>query len=345
MLKQSSLILFISLAFIGCKDPASMKPKDGPAQVTTTKPFQKEYIAETTFNGVVESPRIIQIKNRTEGFIEKQYYKDGSYVKQNQPLYKIDSKPLQTELEYAKAQFNSLKIEIDNLNNILTKTELSFKSGGASKQEYETAKSNFEKAKANLNMLQASINKIKLNISYTTIVSPVNGFIEKSQQNQGSFVNVSTQFLTNIYTTDKLHFTVMLPIDNKTKNTKVSINNEEYNATLDFCDPMTEQSSGLVKCRYEFKANKQIEINSLGKIILKQAATGLFIPQSALIQNNNGKSVYIFNKDKAIATPIKTGSWDKKDIQVLSGINKSDEIIINGIANIKDNGKVTKETK
>lgn len=345
MLKQSSLILFIAISFIGCKDAASMKPKDGPAQVTTTKPFQKEYISETTFNGVVESPRIIQIKNRTEGFIEKQYYKDGSYVKKGQPLYKIDSKPLETELEYSLAQVGSLKIDIENLNNIYSKTELSFKIGGASKQELETAKANLDKAKANLNMIKATINKIKLNLSFTVITAPVNGFVEKSQQNEGSYVNLSTQFLTNIYTTNNLHFTVMIPIDNKIKEAKVSINNEEYNASLDFCDPMTEQSSGLVKCRYKFEPTKQIEINSLGKISFKQNSTGLFIPQSALIQNNDGKSVFIYNKDKAISTPIKTGAWDNKDIQVLSGINKSDEVIINGIANIKDNGKVTKEVK
>lgn len=342
-MKRLSVLLFVAISFVGCKGGGSMKPKDGPALISTTMPFEKSYEVETTYNGMVESPKIIQIKNRIDGYIEKQYFKDGSYVYKGDKLYKIDTKPLQAELDYSSAQLKLAKTEISNLEKISSKMELSYKSGGVSKQDYETSISNLEKAKSNGEMIKATMNKIKLNLSYSLITAPANGFIEKSQQNEGSFVSQSTPYLTNIYTNDYLQFTVMLPIDNRIQETKVSVNNEDFNAHIDFCDPMTEQSSGLVKCRYLFTSMKQIPINSIGKISLINKGKGLFIPQTALVQNSDGKSVFIFDKNKAISKPVKTGVWDKKDIQILSGINKSDEIIINGIANIKDNGKVTKK--
>ena len=339
-MKKYIIYTAIATTFLGCNQTNNFAKHDA-VKIDTDYLKELEYEKSTTYNGFIESPKVIQIKNRIDGFLEKQYYKDGSFVKKGDLLFKIDNKQYLNDLDYAKSQLKTSELEMENLKNIYLKSESSFRIGGLSKQEYETAKSNFEKSKSGIDTLKVNIEKLKLNLSYTNIYSPINGFAEKSQQNEGTYLNLSTPYLTNIYATDKLYFAVMIPYQNKVIDANIEINNQKYDGKLSFCDPMTD-SSGLTKCRYEFKPKTKIEINALGKIYLKEKATGLFIDQRALIQGKKGKSVYIVKNNRAIETEIKTGIWNGGDIEILDGLNIKDKIIVNGISNVNNNSVVGK---
>lgn len=348
-MKKEIILLSIStiLLLTGCKPDMSKMKKDETALVSTATPFEKEFNKEIEFNGIVEAPKTIEIKNRTAGFIQKQYFKDGSYVKKGDLLYKMDDRELKTELSYAKAQLAVAEQESINLSSIYDKTQNAYKIGGVSKQELETSLTNLMKAKANMNMIKANIEKINLSISFTNITATESGYIERSKQNEGSYVSISSEPLTSIYMTNNLHFTAMIPATEKTfDSNQIEINGIKTKGSLDYCDPTTDLSSGLVKCRFKFQTKEKIEINSIGKIKFETKAKGLFIPQSALVQTTEGKSVYLYSsKNIATAQKIKTGVWSGTDIEIISGLTDSSEVITNGIANVRDQGPVKKGNK
>lgn len=338
---MKTIFLFLPILILSGCGMGMKEKKEEPVLITTTKPIEKRIQIEEKFNGIIESSKTIQIKNRTEGFLQKQYYKDGALVKKGDILYKIDDKPLKTDLNYAQAQLTNTIIDINNAKSIYEKTKNSYEIGGASQQDVENSKTNLEKLIASSEMIKANIQKIKLNISYTEIKAPDSGYLEKSQIQEGSFVNLSTPYLTNLYSNNSLYFTVNLPKESILKTGKISVYNKEYNSKLKFCEPKTNDS-GLIKCSYEFSTKDKIELNSLGQISFQKEKNGLFIPQTALIQSSEGKSVYKIEKDTAYSTTIKTGVWYKEDIEIVSGLSKDDEIAINGISNLRNEAKITK---
>jgi membrane fusion protein, multidrug efflux system len=349
MMKIKNIVLstVLSLFILGCgESPAEMMKKkmNEPVSVEVENPIKRTVMSKEEFNGVVEPVQIIQIKNRIDGFIEKQYFKDGQYVKNGQLLYKIDSRILNAELENLNAQLTIAKVNLENLTSIHNKIDNSYKIGGSSLQEKEISMANINKEKANIQLINANIKKSKLNLSFTNIYSPVNGKIEKSQFNSGSYVTAGGVTLTNIYETDKLHFTVELPSDKEEiKSGFVNLKNTKMVADLDYCDPAANISSGMIKCRYLFNSiNYNIPINLIGKIYFNQEQKeGLYIKQSALIQNKSDKSVYINKNNIAVMKNVKTNTWTEDGyVEVLEGIKIEDEVIVNGVANLKKDSKI-----
>jgi RND family efflux transporter MFP subunit len=345
---KQMILLSITAAVLltGCKPDMSKMKRDETALVSTGTPFIKKYVSETEYTGIVESPKVIEIRSRVPGFIEHQYFKDGSFVKAGDKLYKIDNKQTEADLTYAKAQLDQAVAEEQNMISISKKIDAAVKIGAVSKQDQETAAVNMNKATAMVKMNRASIEKLKLNMDYSTIVAPSSGYIEKSKSNEGAYVSVPSEPLTNIFTTKFLYLSVMVPMSEKEwSNNTISINDKKSKGILDYCDPMADTSSGLVKCRFKFESATPVAINSLGKIKFKVEKEGMFIPQTALVQNADGKSVYLYAGKKALSRKITTGVWSEGNIQVLSGVSMKTEIIINGVANVRNEGPIKKAAK
>jgi multidrug efflux system membrane fusion protein len=316
-----------------------LQQKPDATHVDISKPIVKTVNVDVFFPGVVESPKIVQIKNRVDGFLDHQYFKDGSLVNKGALLYELDSRPIEADLNSANAQLKSNIADRDNLKIISDRLEKSFKVGGSSEQEYDSAKTNLAKAEAGVDMAKANISKLKLNLSYTKIYAPSSGYIDKSLQNEGSYI--SQTLLTNIYSSDNLYFSVMLPQEYKNINqADVIVSNNTIKSNLDYCEPAVDQSSNLVKCRYIFKPISKIEINSLGKINLQVKKSGMFIKQTALLQGSKGKTVYVAKDNIAEERNIVTGQWNSNEIEVISGLNMNDDIVVNGISNLKNKSSI-----
>lgn len=331
---------FVVVFMVGCTEEQPKK-KDEVFNVEIGKPAQKVVNKSIEYHGNVESPKVVQVKNRIDGFLDKQYFNDGSYVKSGQLLYKIDDKMLKTELASLTAQLKQTTLNLENLETIKKRNEKLFAANVRNQQEVEASVLAYEKEKYALEIIKANIEKVNTNISYTNITAPISWYIEKSSFNEGAFVPSSGTYLTNIYQANPLFFSALIPSQNqKFEKTTIEFDDMNISAKLSYCDPSVDLTSGLLKCRFEFTANKPIKINTLGKIKLATKTTTIFIPQKALVQSKNGKAVYLLQDGKAVLKTITIGDWDKTDIEVISGLTIDDTIITEGIANLRDNASV-----
>jgi membrane fusion protein, multidrug efflux system len=341
MIKIYPFIILIAFLFVGCESKQNEKKPEQIVNITVTNPTIKGSQKEFEVNGLVESPKIIQIKNRVDGFIENQYFQDGSFVKAGDMLYKIDDRKLKNELTSLNSSLLQSKLNLANLEKTKNRIEKLVKVGGATEQELDNATMLVEKEKAISSSFEAQISKLKLDISFAIIKAPISGYIEKSQQQVGSYVTAGGTLLTQIYSSHPLYFTVMLPShQDKPKKSTIEVGDIKYDGDLKYCDPMAD-GSGMVKCRYEFSPKTKITIGTIGKFIYKDALKdGLFIPQECLVQGSKGRSVYVIKNNIAYMTKIETGIWNGSDIEVINGVAKDDVIAQVGIVNLKDKAKV-----
>jgi len=97
MKKTHSLNLAIALAIaltaIGCKKQTAPAPPPPIVQVETVKASDMPVSAE--FIGHLDSPQNVEVRARVEAFVEKMLFIEGTEVKEGDPLFLLDKKPLQ----------------------------------------------------------------------------------------------------------------------------------------------------------------------------------------------------------------------------------------------------------
>jgi RND family efflux transporter MFP subunit len=335
------VFLGVLVFFVGCSDVKKEEKKPEVVNVSVTKPLQQNIQKSVEFHGNVESPKVVQIKNRIDGFLDKQYFRDGEFIKAGQMLYKIDDKILKTELASLNAQLKQGEVNLANLKTIKERNEKMLAVNARSQQDIDNSVTTYEQQKYALEIIKANIDKVQTNLSYTYIKAPISGYIEKSQFNEGAYVPASGTFLTNIYQSSPLYFLASIPPQNQ-NNEKVLIEFDEFNTTakLAFCDPSVDLTSGLLKCRFEFQTNKKIPINTFGKIKILTKKEAMFIPQTAISQGKSSKIVFVVKGDKAIMKNVVLGDWSGDMIEVVSGLQFDDVVVTDGIANLRDKATV-----
>jgi hypothetical protein len=71
-----------------------------------------------------------------------------------------------------------------------------------------------------------------------------------------------------------------------------------------------------------------------------ESTTALSIPRKALIGSTKNPQVYVVRNGKSILTSFNAGTSDGEYIEVISGISKSDRIVVKGQVNLQNNSNV-----
>lgn len=149
------------------------------------------------FTASIEGTKNVEIRPLVDGYLESIYVDEGSFVKKGQLLFKINDAPFLEQLNNAKANLLAAKanlikaeIEVNRLtplvqNNIVSEVQL------------KSAQSAQEAAKANVALAEAMVNTAQIDLGYTHIAAPVDGYIGKIPYKIGSVVgNNDIQILT-----------------------------------------------------------------------------------------------------------------------------------------------------
>ena len=117
----------------------------------------------------------MNIQARVSGFLDKRVYVEGSAVKAGDVLFRMDPKPFQAQVDDAKAalQLNQAAMETAkaNLARVKPLTELE----ALSQKDLDNAQGQYQQSAAAVEQAKAQLRTAQLNLSYTTITSPLSG--------------------------------------------------------------------------------------------------------------------------------------------------------------------------
>jgi membrane fusion protein (multidrug efflux system) len=169
------LSLVGALLVAGCGREAPKPPEKGPIAVTvqTIKrenvPVTAVYVAQT------QSSQAVNIQARVSGWLDKRVYVEGSVVKNGQILFQMDPKPFQTQLDAAKAALQRQQAALQVATQNLNRTKPLAQQNALSQKDLDDAQGQYEQAAAAVEQAKAQVTTADLNLSYTTIRSPVDG--------------------------------------------------------------------------------------------------------------------------------------------------------------------------
>lgn len=176
-------------------------------------PIVREFVA--TLTGLVNA----QIRAQVSGYLVKQLYINGAYLKKGTPLFQLDDRTFLAAVDQANGNLAQAKADLQKAQAQQGKTQLDVdrytplaKQGAISQQELDdavqanlAAKGQVAAAKASIDAATAAAESAKLNLGYATVVSPIDGVAGISNAQVGDFVGPqSLNALTAISTVDPI---------------------------------------------------------------------------------------------------------------------------------------------
>lgn len=360
---KMKFVIFISLVVLlsGCKkeDTSSKKaPQQAVVKLCEAQLQDVERLLE--FSGVTEASRVVQIRSRVEGYLQTRDYTEGGFVKKDDTLFTIDPSTFKIALAGAEAKVNQEKVKLLNLKDIYVRTKELWEQNAISKQDYDAALSAYDMQKAVVDGALSSLEQAKLNLDYTVIKAPISGFVDKTLQNEGVYINTQqNSLLTSIYVSDPLYVNFSVPqnlflslrealeskkissdISNGISADVITSNGKIIKniATISFLSPTIDQATNSRTLRAWIQ-NKQFSLipGEFVKIRLKGIKwdEAVVIPQNSIMQGAMGSFVYMMDKDsKAVQKKIEVAEWVDEKAVISNGLKAGEKFICEGNARV-----------
>ncbi|QSN63594.1 efflux RND transporter periplasmic adaptor subunit [Caballeronia sp. M1242] len=362
-LRCSASIVLLALAACNKPPPEAPRPAVDVTVVTVTSkstPVDFEFTAQT------QSSREVEIRARVDGFLEKRMYTEGALVEAGQVMFLMDKRPFEAALQTAKGalaqQQARLYVTKQNLARVVPLAAMN----ALSKKDLDDATGNEKQAEAAVIAAQGEVQTAQLNLSYTTIRSPLKGLSSFARVQEGSYVTpTQSGLLTYIYQLDpmwvnfsisenellrwreeisknELHF----PPGNKFDVTVIQADGSVYPQTghIDFTNPAFSTETGTFLVRAVF-ANPRGTLRP-GQFVKARVAgavrpNAILVPQRAILQGAKSHFVWVLDdQSKPRQRVVEVGEWHGDDWFVTSGLKAGERVIVDGAVRVGADSQV-----
>src|ERR1700723_2330629 len=362
--------LLIVLAFVtaiaaGCERHVVSASPPAPPVVEVTPAIQKDVPLNGEWVGSLEGYVNAQIQPHVGGYLIRQDYQEGGFVRQGQVLFEIDPRPFQAALDQAKGQLAQAQAQLADAD-INVKRDLPEAEAHAIPQSQLDNDTQAQLgAKATVEADQAAVEEASLNLGYTKVLSLIDGIAGINTVQVGNLVGPST-VLTAVSQVSpiKVYFpiseqeylrladgTAPGSVDWMTHASRIPLqltladgSTYSYRGKIIFADRQVNAQTGTIQIVGEFSNSRNLL--RPGQYARVQAPTGsiagaLLIPQAAVNQQQGTYQVTVVNSDnraqlRTVAVGPRVGTlW-----VITSGLKPGERVVAVGAEKAKEGGVV-----
>ena len=334
-----------------------------PKEVVVDNPHIEKVNVSAEATGRVEAQYSIDVIARVSGFLLKKYFHEGDFVKQGQLLFQIDPKEYQLSVNNSRAAVNQYNALYTNAQQEWNRASALVKEDLISRSDVDSSLAARNQNRALLDSANQQLELAKVNLSYTSIRSPIDGRIGKVNITEGNYVSPTSGSLVNVSSVTPVYVTFSLKSDDFVKLLKASDRFKDvqvkvqfgdgtwYNkvGTINFVDNKIDKDSGSVQMRATFDNTKMWLVPGdymKVKLVAPKKVEYLTVPQSCTKGDSmSGYYVWAVKDDKAVKKDIKVSDDIDNNWIVENGLNSGDTIVVSGIQNVSAEGQKLKITK
>ncbi|UBZ10811.1 efflux RND transporter periplasmic adaptor subunit [Leeuwenhoekiella palythoae] len=351
-----AIILALCLAaFTSCReeeveDEGLPLPVISLQETSAAKNF--EYI------GSIEGVESVEIRPQVDGILEEIYVDEGEFVEKGQPLFKINSQPYMEDYKNAMANVNLEKAKLEKAKSDVERLQPLIDNEVISEVRMKSVKADYQVALSSLQQAQAQAANMRINLDFTTIKAPVNGFMGRIPKSIGNVVKkTDSEPLTNLSNVNDIYVYFSMSESDylyfeRAKNDKTSKKNKvndqvklvladgsiyEHGGKIDANSGQIDRSTGSITLRAKFNnPDTLLRSGNTGKILMEEIyPSAILVPQSATTFIQDKKFVFILDENniaqrREIITKGRSGdnyivdskSLSPKDRIVVSGLDK-----------------------
>lgn len=334
-----------------------------PKEVVVDNPHIEKVNVSAEATGRVEAQYSIDVIARVSGFLLKKYFHEGDFVKQGQLLFQIDPKEYQLSVNNSRAAVNQYNALYTNAQQEWNRASALVKEDLISRSDVDSSLAARNQNRALLDSANQQLELAKVNLSYTSIRSPIDGRIGKVNITEGNYVSPTSGSLVNVSSVTPVYVTFSLKSDDFVKLLKASDRFKDvqvkvqfgdgtwYNkvGTINFVDNKIDKDSGSVQMRATFDNTKMWLVPGdymKVKLVAPKKVEYLTVPQSCTKGDAmSGYYVWAVKDDKAVKKDIKVSDDIDNNWIVEDGLNATDTIVVSGIQNVAAEGQKLKTTR
>jgi membrane fusion protein (multidrug efflux system) len=355
-------VCLLALVLTACQQQDAT-PEFSPPEVTVQRIEERTIPIELEFVGQTESSRFVEIRTRVEGVLEKRLYEEGTLVQKGQVLFQLDDRPFAAALDGTKGTLALQEAKQQNAKRNEARLKNLISQNAVSQKDVDDAVSELAVADAMLLTARANVTSAELNLSYTTIKSPLTGLSGQAKKADGSFISPGQEgLLTTVTQTDPIwvKFSVsetrllkaneavakkqlLMPENGEFVVELQMSNGSTYPLTgkMNFSDKQISTETGTSAFRAAF-ANPDMKLvpGQFVRVKLNGVTrpNAILVPQRAVLQGQQGKYLYVVGTDnKAEMRPVEMDDWYGDDWIIESGLKNGEQVIVDGMSHVVPN--------
>ena len=374
-----SLIVPVLVISSGCSTRSAQGAQQNTPDVEVLQvakedvPIYAEWIG--TLDGLVNA----DVRAQVTGYLLKQGYQEGSFVKEGQLLFQIDPRPFQAALDQAQGQLAQANAALANAEAVQRRTELDVQryrplaeQQAASQQDLDNAVQNnlaalatVETAKAQIKTYEAGVETAKINLDFTRLVAPIDGIAGQALLQVGALVTPGSGIVTSVSTVDpiKVYFTVGEPqylawrkryptdasraqADKELRLQLILADGSTYpdEGKFYFADRQVDQSTGAIRIAGLFpNPDNVLRPGGYAKVraIIRRQPGALLGPQRAVSELQGGYQVAVVGADdKVDVRTVTVGDRVDNRWIITSGLNAGDRVVVEGVQRMRTGVRV-----
>lgn len=360
------------------KHVSGAQPGASP-DVEVVKVEQKEVPIYGEWIGTLDGFSNADVRAEVTGYLLRQGYQEGAFVKKGQLLFEIDPRPFQAALDQAEGQLAQAKATLANAEAVQGRTELDVnrytplaREQAASQQDLDNAvqnnlaaKATVATARAQIQSAEAAVETARINLDFTRLVAPIDGIAGQAQLQVGALVNPSSGPVTSVSTVDpiKVFFTVgepqylewrrrfptetsRLAADKSLRLQLILADGSVYprEGTFYFADRQVNESTGAIRIAGLFpNPGNVLRPGGYGKVraVIRIQEDALLVPQRAVSELQGGYQVAIVDGDnKVTIRTVSVGDRVGNQWIIAEGLKGGDRVVAEGVQKVRTGAHV-----
>ena len=314
--------------------------------------------------GTLDGSVNAEIRPKVEGYLLRQYYKEGQFVRRNDPLFEIDPRQFRAVLEQAQGTLARAEAQLAKATKDVERFTPLAAQKAISQQELDNALAAERDARGAVAAAEAAVRQAALNLDWTRMASPIEGIVGIAKAQVGDLVNTQT-VMTTVSTVDPIRVTFGIS-EREYMNRAARINRDNYATTergpslellLEDGTVFAQQGKAVLVDREVDVKTGTLTIRGFfpnphnilrpgqyarvrAELDVKQGA--LLVPQSAVSELQGGMRVAVVGADgKAEIRAVEPGPRVGDLWVIEKGVKAGESVIVTGLQYIRAGTPVT----
>jgi len=181
-------------------------PPPPPVEVLVVPVAQRDVPIVGEWIGTLDGSVNADIRPKVEGYLLKQFYKEGQFVRRNAPLFEIDPRQFRAALEQARGTLARAEAQLAKATKDVERFTPLAAERAISQQELDDALAAERDGRGGLAAAKAAVDQAALNLAWTRVKSPIEGIVGIARTQVGDLVNTQS-VMTTVSTVDPIRVT------------------------------------------------------------------------------------------------------------------------------------------
>jgi len=336
----------------------------GPTTVGYVIVQQTSVPIEEDLPARVAAFQISEVRPQVSGVVQRRLFQEGSYVRQGQTLYQIDSSLYQAQAAQSAANLQGARATAEAARARANRYKPLAEMEAVSKQDYTDALAQARQAEAAIAQNRAALQTAEINLRWTRVPAPISGRIGLSSVTEGALVTANqTEPLATITRLDPIHVDIQQSASDllalrralsqggvtpTTAQVRLQLpdgSDYGYTGTVEFSEVIVNPDTGAVTLRARFPNSQNILLPGMfvkARFAQSIDTSAFLVPQAAVSRDPKGNATLwvVGSGNRAVQRTVVTGQTRGAFWIVTQGLAPGEKVITQGTANLRDGAPI-----